>query len=355
MPQDLSISQKYDVFVGIDVDKKSFAFTVTNNQMMLCNKKIPSQPEMLYNYIRNNFDSQRVLCAYEAGPTGYHLYDYLKQKQLPCLVVSPLSIPKPGNQRVKNNRLDSERIATYLKSGQLQSIRIPENDYRELRHLINMREIYADNRKKTKQRIKSLLLFAHLEDELKDTDKGWSNRYLQKLKELTCAEGARQRLDMLLMDLDYARAQTLAILNKLKIFCQQHKEIDRYRIYLQSIPGIGCIIALTILSRIGDPANLKNPRELGAFIGLVPREHSTGESINKGSITHLGDRTLRMLLIETAWVAIRRDTELNEFYNRVKNRHHSTFAARKAIVAVARKLTHRIYTVLKEQRMYVIH
>lgn len=117
MPQDLNISQKYDVFIGIDVDKKSFSFTVADNQMMLRNKKIPSQPEMLYNYIQNNFSSQRVLCAYEAGPTGYYLYDYLKQKQLPCFVVSPLSIPKPGNQRVKNNRLDSERIATHLKGG----------------------------------------------------------------------------------------------------------------------------------------------------------------------------------------------------------------------------------------------
>lgn len=218
-----------------------------------------------------------------------------------------------------------------------------------------MREIYADNRKRTKQRIKSLLLFAHLEEELKDADKGWSNRYIQGLKELICAEGVRQRLDMLLMDLDYARSQTLVILSKLKAFCQQHQEIDRYKAYLQSIPGIGCITSLTILSRIGDPVNLRNPRELGAFIGIVPREHSTGESVGKGSITHLGDQTLRMLLVEAAWVAIRRDTELDEFYNRIRKRHHSAFAARKAIVAVARKLTHRVYTVLKKQRMYVVH
>ena len=71
------LPDNYDVFIGIDVDKKSFAFTVQDHNSMSRSKKIPSSPEQLYNYIRNNFSGQSVLCAYEAGPTGYNLYDYL--------------------------------------------------------------------------------------------------------------------------------------------------------------------------------------------------------------------------------------------------------------------------------------
>ena len=96
-------------------------------------------------------------------------------------------------------------------------------------------------------------------------------------------------------------------------------------------------------------------REIAAFIGLVPTEKSTGDVINQGSITHLGNKILRSLLIEVAWVAIRQDTELNQFYHRIKKKHHPSIGARKAIVAVARKLTQRIYKVLKEQRLYVVH
>ena len=105
------LPSEYDVFIGIDVDKRSFAFTAQDNNIMSRSKKIPSSPEQMYNYIRNNFSDRRVLCAYEAGPTGYGLYDYLVKKEQPCVMVSPASIPKASNERVKNNRLDSERIA----------------------------------------------------------------------------------------------------------------------------------------------------------------------------------------------------------------------------------------------------
>ena len=131
-------------------------------------------------------------------------------------------------------------------------------------------------------------------------------------------------------------------------------DIETYRSYLQSIPGIGLVTSLTILARIGDPERLTDIREIGAFAGVVPKEKSTGDTINRGSITHAGNAALRSLLVEASWVAIRRDKELEQFYNRIRSRHHPRIASRKAIVAVARKLTQRIYKVLKEQRMYEI-
>jgi transposase len=79
---------------------------------------------------------------------------------------------------------------------------------------------------------------------------------------------------------------------------QDHKEINKYMQYLQSISGVGFITAVTVLGKIGNPKHLKNVRELSAFVGLVPTEFSTGDTISKGFITHLGNKTLRFLLIE---------------------------------------------------------
>lgn len=349
------LPKDYDIFIGLDVDKKNFSFTVEDHYTMSKAKTIPSEPKQLYAYVMNKFADKKVLFAYEAGPTGYHLYDYLSVKKQACLVVSPLSIPKAPNQKVKNNRIDSLKIVRELKAGKLNSIRIPEGPYRELRHLINLRENYAHNRKVAKQRIKSLLLYTNLCSTLKDIDQNWSNHYIQALKELPCPYAVRQRLNMLLMDLDYARKQTLSILKQLRNFADNHTKIKQHMCYLASIPGIGFITAVTLLGRLGNPENLRNVRELSAFVGLVPTERSTGDDVNRGRITHLGNSLLRSLLIEASWSAIRKDKELNQFYFRIKNRHHPSIGARKAIVAVARKLTQRIYCVLKEQRTYIVH
>lgn len=349
------LPKDYDTFIGIDVDKNSFSITVKDHYEMNRHKKMPSKPEQFYNYIKNHFPNDRVLCAYEAGPTGYALHDYLLKRKQPCFVVSPLSIPKASNERVKNNRIDSEKICTHLRSGQLRSIRVPYNAYRELRHLIQIRENYVSYRKTAKQRIKALLLYAHLYPWLKDSEQNWSCNHLQRLKALPCSSSERQRLDMLIRDLEYARHQTVSIARALRTFVNKNKSIKDNVKYLLSIPGVGFITAVTLLGRIGNPHHLKNVRELAAFIGVVPREKSTGDVINQGGITQLGNGTLRSLLIEASWSTICKDRELNQFYHRIKSRHHPAIGAKKAIVAVARKLTQRIYCVLKEQRTYTVH
>jgi len=277
----------YDIFIGIDVDKKSFSYTVRDHYKMKRSKKIPANPEQFYNYIQNNFSDKRVICAYEAGPTGFHLHDHLKEKELPCLVTPPISIPKAPNERVKTNRIDSNKITEELLAGKLKSIRVPEGAYRELRHLVKIRENYASNRRAARQRIKALLLSANLYPLLKDPDIKWSSGYIKELKQIECSPAVRSRLDMLLMDLEYARQQTLSTNRTLKIFCKNNPEVKKYIGYLESIVGIGFITAVTLLGRIGNPQNLKNPREIGAFLGLVPREHSTGDRINKELIKGL--------------------------------------------------------------------
>ena len=127
-----SLGGGHDVFMGIDVDKKTYSFTVKDHNTMSKSKTIPADPEHLYNYTKNQFPGQKVLFAYEAGPTGYGLYDYLSEMEEDCQVIAPASIPKPPNQKVKNNRIDSRKIANELRSGNLKPIRVPQEEYREL-------------------------------------------------------------------------------------------------------------------------------------------------------------------------------------------------------------------------------
>lgn len=346
--------QDYSTFIGIDVDKNSYALTIEDRNGMRISRKMPASPKQLNQYIQRRYDQGEVILAYEAGPTGFGLYDYLIGQGKSCVVVSPLSIPRASSERVKNNRLDSQKIADHLKSGRLRPVRVPPGGYRELRHLLQVREYQVKQRKAVKQRIKSLLLLTGLHEQFKNTEQNWSANYLRRLKEMSCSASVRTQLDVYLSDLEHSRRQTREILQALRKMVGGREELARNVRYLKSIPGIGFITAVTLLGRIGDPGNLGNVREISGFLGLVPRERSTGDGVNRGSITRLGNSTLRSILIECAWTSIRKDKELNQFYHRIKNRHHPGIGPRKAIVAVARKLTQRIYRVLKEQRMYQI-
>jgi transposase len=316
---------------------------------------MPSNPEHLYNYIKKHYNSDTVICAYEAGPTGFYLHDYLTQRNIKCLITAPASIPKASNEIVKNNRIDSVKITDHLMSGKMKAIRVPQGAYRELRDLVKIRQNYSSDRMKAKQRIKALLLYHNLHNALEQPKNKWSCNYINELKKLDCSFAVRHRLDMLIADLEYARKNLLSIHRTLKSFCAKHKQISEYLGYLQSIPGIGFVVAVTLLGKIGDPEQLQNPRELAAFIGIVPREKSTGDSVQRGPISHLGDKTLRFLLTEAAWVAIRKDRQLDQFYYRIKSKNHPKAAAKIAITAVARKLTQIIYRVLKDKRDYIAY
>ena len=350
--------QNFDVFVGVDVSKQSFAVTHMNHTLNQRSFKMLSNPQGLYQYYQKRFPDQRVLYVYEAGCTGYHLYDYLNSQNQACLVVHPGSIQKSitGN-RVKTNRIDSEYLADQARGGQLHGIRVPDPLYRQLRHLAITRQQHAQDAQRTKRRIKSLILFENLQlPKEVEFQKHWSTRYRRALYQLPVPnEAVRFQLDGYLKDLEHQHNQILSIHAQLRSFYREHPEIQKHVLLLKTIPGFGFVVSMFLLSRIGDPKYLRDIREIGAFAGLVPSEHSTGEGNCRGSITKAGAGTLRSLLVEAAWVAITKDKELREFYHRIRSKNGMTKGSKIAIVAVARKLTHRAYRVLKDQRPYVIH
>lgn len=348
------VPREFDIFGGLDVDKKSMAVTFMSHQGVLRSFSMPYRAEHLLSYVGKHFEGKKVAFAYEAGPTGWGLYDRLTAGGYLCVVAAPSMIPRVPGQRVKTNRLDSRKLSEHLRGGQLKSVHVPTESYRQLRQLVQLRDSFVKDLVATKLRIKALLLFEGLEFPAAPAGSQWSRIVRGKLKKLSCSPAVRFKLDQLLESLESTETRVLKTIQEIRRFYQQDSELCQAIALLKSIPGIGEIVASHLLARIGDPQQIKNVRQLAGFIGLVPTEHSTGDRVARGRITHSGDGRLRSKLIQAAWSTIRRDPELREFYRSVYQRHPRDRAARKAIVAVARKLTTRIYAVLKQQRPYVV-
>jgi transposase len=346
------IPRNYEIFAGLDVDKRSIAVTFSDHETLMQSLRLPYSSEHLLNYVRKHFPERQVAFAYEAGPTGFGLYDELVAKGHPCLVVAPSMVPTAPGQRVKTNRLDSKKLSKGLRGGELRSIHVPSPTYRELRHLVQLRDTHVRQLTATKCRIKALLLYEGMP--FPGTDNQWSVRVLRELHALPCSEAVRFKLDHLIGTLHFHFNSAATVQKQIRRFCQNDPELRQSISLLTTISGIGWIVAAHLVARLGDWREISNVRQIAGFLGLVSSEHSTGDKDNRGPITRTGDSRLRNKLIQSAWTTIKKDPELRAFYRRVYQRHPKKVAARKAIVAVARKLTTRIYAVLKEQRPFVL-
>ena len=140
----------FDLFAGLDVDKHSLATTVMKHEALVKSMKMPYDPNALIQYLAKHFGGQRIALVYEAGPTGFGLYDALTAAGHTCLVTAPANVPQEAGRRVKTNRLDSVQLATALRGGTLRGIRVPSPIYRDLRHLVHLRQAQVSQASATK-------------------------------------------------------------------------------------------------------------------------------------------------------------------------------------------------------------
>ena len=345
---------EFDLFCGMDVDKKSISITFVSHEGFVRSMKIANNSANLLQYVARRFAGQRIAFVYEAGPTGFGLYDDLVLAGYVCLVIAPTQMARSAAERVKTNRLDSRKLAEKLRGGEAKGIHVPNRLYRDLRHLVHLREVFVRSRQAMKLRIKMLLILEGIRFPAANSSERWSTQSIDSLYKLEVGSAIRFNLDHYLAALQFTANELKNIDAEISWFCKQEPEICKSIDLLCSIPGIGRVVAVYLAARIGDFRDLTSSRQIAALLGMTPVEDSTGDRIRKGSISRMGDAITRSKLIESAWSCIRHDPELMEFYQRVKSRNPAPIAGRKAIVAVARKLTTRIYAVLKYQRRYVV-
>ena len=345
------LPKDYDVFAGLDVDKKHIDVTFVDHEGRMKSMQLPYDANHLLAYSRRHFPGKRMAFVYEAGGTGFGLYDQLTAAGHPCLVVAPSMVPTAPGQRVKTNRLDSKKLSLALRGGELKSIYIPSAPYRALRQLVQLRDTFVRQAMQSQVRIKALLLLEGIA--FPEPRERWTAAAWVALQSLCCAPAVRFKLDRLLSMATFAKEQVRQTTRELRRFCKAEPTLAHTLELLRSAPGIGGITATHLLARIGDGSFIHNIHQLPAFLGLVPSESSTGDDVNRGPITRIGDRRLRAKLNQASWVAIRQDPELKEFYDRIYGRHPKPVAAKKAITAVADKLCRRLACMLKNQKPYV--
>jgi transposase len=239
-----------------------------------------------------------VAFCYEAGPTGYGLYRQITGLGHECMVVAPSLIPQKPGDRVKTNRRDALSLARQLRAGDLTAVWVPDAHHEAVRDLTRARGAAVRDLRTKRQQVSALLLRLGQSYPGKTT---WGKAHLAWL--------AGRKLDHL--------EQRIALEEMLHAVRQASDRIGRLEqairaalpgwslaptaIALMALRGINLIAATSLLAEIGDLTRFCSPRELMAWLGMVPSEHSTGEHVRRGAITKAGNRRARSMLVECAW------------------------------------------------------
>lgn len=241
----------------------------------------------------------RVTFCYEAGPTGYGLHRQIKSLGYECIVAAPSLIPKKAGDRVKTNRRDAMSLAKLLRSGDLSAVWVPDCQHEAMRDLTRARETAMLDLRAKRQQISAFLLRqgVHYPQD-KST---WSKSHLNWLATQKFAIAEHRIVFEELME---AMRQAQARLERLEAAIRAAVpdwSLGKLVIALMAMRGLDMISASTIVAEVGDLSRFRTPRELMAYLGIVPSEASTGDKVKRGPITKTGNRRVRRMLVECTW------------------------------------------------------
>jgi transposase len=338
------------VHVGIDIAKKSWKVCVYLGEAYHKRFAQPPDPEVLVEYLHRPFPGATYHSVYEAGYFGFWIHRELIRLGVDSIVINPADVPTTDKERhTKTDRVDATKLARGLANGQLTPIYIPDRTAQEDRTLIRMRMSFVRKQTRAKNQIKALLQFYGYRVPPEIADYYWSRAYIGWLESLTFdEESGRVAFQALLRELIALRATTADLTKQIRHMAQQ----ERYRAQVElllSISGIGLLAAMTFLCEVTTIERFKNLDRLLSYIGLVPGEHSTGETEQDTGLNPRRNSVLRFMLIESAWIAQREDPVLLNAFTAYCKRMPKSMA----IVPIARKLVSRMRFVLKNKQPYV--
>ena len=275
----------------------------------------------------------RLSFCYEAGPTGYGLYRQITKLGHECSVVAPSLIPKKAGDRVKTNRRDALGMVTQFRAGELTAVWVPDPHHEAMRDLTRARQAAVEDLRRKRQHISSLLLRLGLHYAGKTT---WTKTYMKWLMSQKLAH-AEQRIAFEEMLLAVRQAEErIARLEAAIRAAVPDWSLCEVVDALMAMRGIDMISATGFLAEIGDLSRFRTPRELMAYLGLVPSEHSTGDRVRRGAITKAGNGRARRIVVECSW-AYRHPPRVG------KNKQDKVAAAPRPVREIAWKAQHRLY------------
>lgn len=239
----------------------------------------------------------RIRCVYEAGPCGFDLRRFLDGKSIPCDVIAPSLIPTRPGDRIKTDRRDAEKLARMHRMGELTTIRVPTPTQEALRDLVRAREDANEDLVRSRHRLQKFLLRQGQRFE----GKSWSREHGRWIRALAFDD---QNAQTVLAEYVLSVDQHLDRVARLDARIEEEAQkpaIAPAVARLKTLRGVRTLTAMTIHSELIDLSRFASPRELMAFIGLVPSEYSSGGKQRRGSLTRAGNAHLRRVLVEAAW------------------------------------------------------
>lgn len=341
-----------NIYAGFDAHLKSWKVTIMAEDVVYKTFTQPPSPETLFNYLQEHFPGGTYHTAYEAGFCGYWIHDKLVSFGINSMVVNPADIPTTDKERVqKEDKRDSRKIARSLSSGSLTPIYIPSLKTQRDRSLLRTRAMLVKDLARYKNRIKSFLYFygISIDSSFINPQSHWSNRFMSWLESIDMGEeSGKEALNVLISECKTLRTSILNITKQVRRLSQTEIYQERV-ILLRSIPGIGLLTAMIILTELETINRFRNIDKMCGYIGLVPSTKSSGEKEKTGDITPRGHNVLRTAIIESSWTAIRNDPSLMRSYMSFIKRMDQN----KAIVKIAKKLLSRIRFVLTNNKPYI--
>ena len=240
----------------------------------------------------------RLTFCYEAGPTGYGLYRQIKSLGHECMVVAPSLILKKPGERVKTNRRDAVSLVKQLRAGDLTAVWVPDPRHEAMRDLTRAREVAVEDLRCKRQQVSAFLLRQGLHY---PGERTWTKAHKNWLmsQKLEYAEH-RIAFEEMLLAMRQAQERIERLEQAIRVAVPDWS-LAEVVTALMAMRGIDFISATAFLAEIGDLSRFPTPRELMGYLGLVPSEASTGDTIKRGPITKAGNRRARRILVECSW------------------------------------------------------
>ena len=278
------MAQSTPLFVGLDVHKDSIAVAHALGQSAdppVYVGTIGTRQADLSTLIRRlQAKTPTLVFTYEAGPCGYGLYRDLTGQGFDCQVVAPSLIPKKPGDKVKTDRRDAVELARLLRSGDLTRVSVPTVEDEAIRDLCRARDAARLTRKNAKLRLKSFLLRLGLQY-IGRAD--WNAAHLRYLAKVVCPTPAQQ-----IVFQESVRAVDEQVDRLARLEAELREYASAWRLApvvhaLQALRGGQWLVAITVVAELGDLTRFTSPRQVAAFVGLIPSEYSSGPSRRQAS------------------------------------------------------------------------
>ena len=343
-----SVYKNKHIFVGIDVHKKRWVVTIRTYDLAMKTFSMNAVAQDLWNIFITNYPGALIHIVYECSFSGFWVYDYFKERDYDIIVTPTNRILRDGSH-VKTDKIDSRKLAFQLSRGLLREVMVQTEKIRDYRSIF---KIYDKQKEREGVILREVRCILEQRNHPMKWER-WNKVFVEKLKTLKFAEDIfNRKFGSLIKEYEFLCEQIKDSKDLIKEISKD-EELGERILRIEKISGVGITSAVRLVVFFFDKKDrFKTGNKLTHHIGLTPSEWSSGEGIRKGKTGLSGDKHLRSIIIQLAWIAVRKDGSLMDKFDKV---YKNSGCKQKAIVAVARKLMMKIHAITIKEEDYEVN